>query len=402
MVASTCSVNSEENSVKVFLWETKTTSESIEAGSPFWKRTILDPQLSLYIPALRAMGHDPHGCIYDVLRKPAQKPSAKGESPESYGRRCLDAIAADPARFFARGIVVRLQAESREAAADVWNTAGQMRDARRLNIWPRNPDSCMSWSRECEYLGVCAGLADIRDPLLFRFELANVEVDGTDDLTLLTQSAMRAYRSCPRKYQYRYVLRQRPLKKPETLATGSSVHEALDVYRRTGGDLEAAKAALVTEDLFIRAKEAAMLTGYAARWGQPTGIVAVEQTFRVPLINPETDAASRTYSLGGKVDAIVAVEAAGELMNPAALETTDSADLAPALEASVACEQIKTAFARLGTKDVEVRWSQAGKVWLIEVVRVADRTVLGRCTAELPTIEEALGRAVAYFSEEAR
>jgi PD-(D/E)XK nuclease superfamily len=320
--------------MKVYLWETKTTSEDLSPGSSFWKRTIIDPQLSLYIPALQAMGHDPRGCLYDVLRKPAQKPSKKGETPERYGERCLAAIAEKPERYYARGVVVRLEAESSEAAADNWNTAAQMRDARRLNLFPRNPDSCMSWSRECEYLSVCAGLADITDPIRFQHEPANVELDGSDDLTLLSQSAMRSYRSCPRKYQYRYVMRQRPLKKPETLATGTSIHTALDVYRRTGGDLDAARAALVTTDEFVRAKEAAMLTGYAARWGRPTGIVAVEKQFQIPLINPETGNASRTFTLGGKVDAIVAVDAAGELMDPKLAVDDLEAQLEASLEAA--------------------------------------------------------------------
>jgi hypothetical protein len=127
---------------------------------------------------------------------------------------------------------------------------------------------------------------------------------------------MRAYRSCPRKFQIRYVLRMRPIKKAETLTTGHSIHAALDVFRRSGGDVDAAKAALETTDPFIRAKEEAMVVGYAARWGKPTGVIAIEQTFRINLVNPETGASSRTFSLGGRVDAIVEAEAATELINP--------------------------------------------------------------------------------------
>lgn len=351
--------------MKVYLLETKTASESIEPGSTFWKRTTLDPQLSLYIPAIRKLGHDPHGAVYDVLRKPDQRPGtvplldennvkivldaagqrvktkdgkkwrqtadtelgyvlqSRPETPEEYGRRCLEVIAEAPEKFYARGVVVRLESDEREAAQDMWNTASLMRDARRLNMYPRNPDACISWGRECDYLSVCAGMMDLNDPLFFRFEediheeLADegVATKLTDDESLLTQSAFRAYRSCPRKFQLRYVLRMRPIKKPETLTTGHSIHAALDVYRKTG-DLDAAKKALETEDLFVRAKEEAMLTGYAAHWGKPNGIIAVEQTFRIPLVNPETGAASRTFSLGGRVDAIVETEAANHLINP--------------------------------------------------------------------------------------
>ncbi len=366
--------------MKIYLWETKTTSEDLSFGSTFWKRTILDPQLSLYLPALRTMGHDPRGCIYDVLRKPDQRPGlvalldehgnkivldvngqrvktkagkwrqtgdagagyvlqTRPETPDEYRDRCLEAIAENPDKYYARGMVVRLESDEREAAIDTWNTAAQMRESRRLNVYPRNPDSCTNWSRECDYLNVCAGMASLDDPLLFRYEEdvhEELVEDGatlSDDLNLLTQSAMRAYRSCPRKFQNRYILRIRPNKKIETLATGKSVHAGLDVFRRTRGDLDAARKALVTEDPFIRAKEEAMLIGYAARWGDPTGIVAIEQTFRIPLLNPDTGAASRTFSLGGRVDAIVAAESAEALVNPVLPPVQD--DLVEKLEASL-------------------------------------------------------------------
>lgn len=336
--------------MKVYLLETKTTSEDISPGATFWKRTILDPQLSIYIPALRKLGHDPVGALYDVLRKPAQSPGniplldengqkivhdasgarvktkdgkkwrqagdtkqglvlqTREETPEEFRDRCLRTIAEDPQRYYARGTVVRLEADEREAAFDTWNTASSMRQARKLNVYPRNPDSCMSWSRECSYIDVCAGMASIDDPVLFRHEASHVELDGLHDLSLLTQSSIRCYRSCPRKFLYRYVMGQRTLKTPETLSTGKSVHAALDVYRQSGGDLEAAKAALTTEDAFTRAKEEAMLIGYAARWGAPQGVISVEEQFRIKLINPATGAASRTFDLGGRVDAIVSAE----------------------------------------------------------------------------------------------
>ena len=351
--------------MKVYLFETKTTSEDLIFGSTFWKRTILDPQLSLYLPAIRKLGHDPHGCIYDVLRKPGQLPStvptldenqlkivldaagqrvrtkdgkkwrqtgdadagyvlqSRPETPEEYGQRCLEAIAENPSKYYARGVVVRLEADEREAAQDMWNTASLMRDARRLNMYARNVDSCVSWGSECDYLNPCSGMGDLNDPLFFRFEEdihEELAEEGaltklTDDDSLLTQSAMRAYRSCPRKFYNRYVLRMRPIKKKETQSTGHSVHAALDVLRRTSGDLDAALKALETEDPYIRAKEGAMIMGYLARWGKPTGVISIEQTFRIPLVNPETGAASRTFSLGGRVDAIVEVESVKDLLS---------------------------------------------------------------------------------------
>lgn len=58
-----------------------------------------------------------------------------------------------------------------------------------------------------------------------------------------------------------------------------------------------------------------MIIGYVARWGAPRGIVSVEQQFEIDLINPETGAASRTFRMAGKFDAIAACEE-WELLDP--------------------------------------------------------------------------------------
>jgi hypothetical protein len=61
-------------------------------------------------------------------------------------------------------------------------------------------------------------------------------------------------------------------------------------------------------DLFDLARAEVMLRGYDARWGCEMDryqVVAVEAEFRAPLVNPETGAASRTWTLGGKLDALV-------------------------------------------------------------------------------------------------
>jgi hypothetical protein len=47
-----------------------------------------------------------------------------------------------------------------------------------------------------------------------------------------------------------------------------------------------------------------MLAGYVARWGYPENVQAVEVEFSASLVNPQTGAASRTFRVGGKLDAI--------------------------------------------------------------------------------------------------
>jgi hypothetical protein len=49
-----------------------------------------------------------------------------------------------------------------------------------------------------------------------------------------------------------------------------------------------------------------MIRGYHARWsGDALEVVAIEREFVAPLVNPTTGAASRTFCLAGKLDAIV-------------------------------------------------------------------------------------------------
>lgn len=291
----------------VMVVEHKSTVSEIGLGSTYWKVLSLDSQVSLYCEGVRSLGHDVYGVLYDVLRKPQHRPmESKNEQPEAYGKRVLAAIGEDPERYYQRGTVVRLDAERDESALDVWQTALSLRDARRLKIYPKNADSCMSWSRACDYLSVCCGEASIEDPVLFQISpKKHSELDTTDE-NLLTQSSLRSYRSCPRKYYYRYELRARPLAaEARTLKTGKSLHAALEAWWRSGGDLELALTKLDTDEPFVHAKEAAMIVGYHAKWDRPEGVIAVEKEWTMDLVNPETGAKSKTFRLGGRVDCIV-------------------------------------------------------------------------------------------------
>ena len=317
----------------LLILETKTSAEDITPGSTFWKRTRMDPQIGVYLRAAQQKGLDPRGIGYDVLGKPQLRPLKatplesrkytkptktepsrlyanqrdRDETPAEYGKRCIDAIVAEPDAYYQRAIPVRLFQEQHDGAVDVWQTAQTMRGARRLNVYPRNPDACFQWSRAGDFLAACCGDVPIDDPLLFRREeKEHEELEDVfeDDRAVLTQSSMRTFRACPRRYQIRYVLHVRPVVKPDALRTGSSVHRGVEALRR-GLPFEEACMKLDHEDPFDFERERAMLAGYVARWGDASrGIVAVEQQFEVDLINPETGAPSRTFRLAGKMDAI--------------------------------------------------------------------------------------------------
>lgn len=317
----------------LYVVETKSTSEDFSEGSVYRKRLVLDVQISVYKRAALQMGLDARGIGYDVLGRPACKPyqatpaearkytvptkkepvsrlyanqRERDETVEEFEARCLQTISASPNDYYARFVVVRLEQESLEAAADLWATTQAMRDAKRLKMFPRNPDSCISWSRTCELFPICSGTSTPDDGMLYRRESAqHEELDLLeDDKVRVTQSSIRAFRSCQRKYELRYQRGVRSLVTPEPLLSGTSIHSGVEILRK-GGTLEQAFAKMNDpRRSFSSAKERAMLRGWLARWGAPRGIVAAERQFEIPLINPATGAASKTFKLAGKMDAI--------------------------------------------------------------------------------------------------
>lgn len=122
-------------------------------------------------------------------------------------------------------------------------------------------------------------------------------------LTVLTQSAVRAFRSCPRKYENLYVKLYRARAVSEPLYYGNLWHGIREnIWKR-----EAIFWPLDV-DPYLLARLEVMAQGYLAafgHWLEGVEIVSVEEAFRIKLVNPRTDKASRTFELEGKLDGIV-------------------------------------------------------------------------------------------------
>lgn len=164
--------------------EWKTSSNDLSAGGEYWQRIMLiDPQVSTYLAALRELGIS--RLVYDVLRKPALRQSKK-ETADEFHVRVLEAIAAEPERYYQRATIVRLDADHDDFVRDVRGTVRLM----QVGEYPRNPGSCFLY-RRCEYFDVCTGRISINDDAVYmgREHPPRAEAIQAPDRTLRTAEA---------------------------------------------------------------------------------------------------------------------------------------------------------------------------------------------------------------------
>ncbi len=173
---------------RAFLVEHKSTSEDLGAGSSYWQRLLLDPQVSTYYVGADALGHTVEGCVYDVVRKPQVRPGRatplearkwtkdgklyanqrlEDETPAEFRVRVREAITEDGDRYYRRGEVVRLEEEEADFAFDAWGLGRSIAEARAASRFPRNPDACERFGRMCAYFDVCTRVASTDDPTRF-------------------------------------------------------------------------------------------------------------------------------------------------------------------------------------------------------------------------------------------
>lgn len=132
------------------------------------------------------------------------------------------------------------------------------------------------------------------------------------DLQGLNNSRMKTFRACQRLHQYAFTLGYRPAREGGAKEFGSAAHAGMAAYllaRRDGHEdpTAAALAALPQlADVFAQVRLEELLRLWCAYWdGEAITVLAVETTFALPLLNPDTGYPSRTFQLKGTVDALV-------------------------------------------------------------------------------------------------
>jgi PD-(D/E)XK nuclease superfamily len=193
----------------------------------YWQKMRLDAQISTYHGGVRSLGVEPAGVLYDVIRKPPKPakatpmdkrkytqqkdkacPECKKKSappgphridvsgkdePErfalcsdsrvitdpggklyanmrehdetltEYRERVIELVTKDPNAFYRRAHIERSEEDEREAARDIWQQAQTMREAQKLNRYPRNPDACVRFGDTCPFFPICT--REVTDPL---------------------------------------------------------------------------------------------------------------------------------------------------------------------------------------------------------------------------------------------
>ena len=138
---------------------------------------------------------------------------------------------------------------------------------------------------------------------------------------LLTHSRLRAWRDCKRKHHLMYGEGWRPVVESDALAFGRLWHQAMEAWS-TADDASALDAALAAvdgraKDPYTQVAIEELLHGYEAKWAGDRSkydVLAIEATFVIPHLNPESGATSRTWLLAGAVDGILRERATGRIL----------------------------------------------------------------------------------------
>ena len=150
-----------------------------------------------------------------------------------------------------------------------------------------------------------------------------------DNVRTLTNSMRSKFAQCHRAYKIAYVDLIRPKTTSKALSFGTAMHKMLEKYW-CGLHADEPQTGDAYTDMTLKA----LYEGYCDKWRDEDmtrfNFVAAEVGFEAPLMNPETGALSRTWQLGGKIDAIAAEKVTGNCF--IVEHKTTSQDIGPGSE----------------------------------------------------------------------
>lgn len=182
---------------------------------------------------------------------------------------------------------------------------------------------------------------------------------------LLTHSRQASFKTCRKQNWYAYEQGIRRVTDSRALRMGTAYHAGVE---QLGKGLGLAAACEAARDAYYLMPEnhdeyewaiecetvVRLLCGYEWRWSNvEIKDVATEQSFELPLRNPQTNKTSRLFNLAGKIDGIVELEDGRLAVKECKLlgdDISDDSDLWPRLRIDPQISQYVVAARRLGFK----------------------------------------------------
>ena len=172
----------------------KTTSSDIRPGSWFFEKLQIDTQVSAYLIAARANGHNVTHAEWNAIKRPNLTRRTADVPPEYYTRsgkwgeagsikpgtgvpaesvlefaaRVTGTILASPEVYFQRAPVVRLDDEIADALVDINGVGEQILAAWDASVWPRATANCYAFGRPCEFWELCCNSTTASDEQLYQ------------------------------------------------------------------------------------------------------------------------------------------------------------------------------------------------------------------------------------------
>lgn len=250
------------------LFDHKTASVDIEVyDAPYWKILAIEGQVSHYMLLEWLHENKVDFGIWDVIRKPGIAPKLLSkkevenvcgtgiyfdfaldalelerfraedrETPLMYSARLThDCTATRPEWYFQRRKVPRLDAEIREYAIELWGHSQDILATRTSGRWPRNSGACYTYNSPCKFLGICSGHDTADSENWNRKGWTHPELPILNNgrgTNVLTNSAIRVFQSCRRKFYLQYELGIEKVDEDEreALFFGTLFHNALEQF----------------------------------------------------------------------------------------------------------------------------------------------------------------------------
>jgi hypothetical protein len=128
----------------------------------FERKANISPQVTGYVYAMRKMGIDVKGIMYDFIKKPLLRKSAN-DTVDTYSARIVHDYATRPPFYFKRHFTYRTDEDIRLFEKDIMQLSEDINDKIDSGKFYRNPNNCLNYNTECPYKKVC--FAETPDPL---------------------------------------------------------------------------------------------------------------------------------------------------------------------------------------------------------------------------------------------